>query len=150
MTLQTKQIETAVHDIHDFFTDWVGGRCPGDAQTFSRNALDRISDDLVAIFPAGLRFGKKDFEGYMHSIYGSNPDFRIKIKDIRVSHVSDRMAVVNYEEWQRDAKDSDQPNNGRLTTMVIGEKSANGGLEILQVHETWLPDDVVASGDFNF
>jgi len=150
MTLQTHQIETAIHDIHDFFTDWVGGRCPGDAETFRKNALDRISDDLVAIFPAGQRFDKKDFEGYMASIYGSNPDFRIKIRDIRVSQIRDGMAVLNYEEWQRDAKDSDKPNNGRVTTMVVGERPVNGGLEILQVHETWLPDDVVASGDFDF
>ena len=88
MTLQTAQIETAIHDIHDFFTDWVGGRCPGDAETFQRNALDRISDDLVAIFPAGRRFGKEEFKGYMSSIYGSNPEFRIKIRDIRVNHVN--------------------------------------------------------------
>jgi hypothetical protein len=149
MTLQTAQIETAIHDIHDFFTDWVGGRCPGDAETFQRNALDRISDDLVAIFPAGRRFGKEDFKGYMSSIYGSNPDFRIKIRDIRVNHVDGNMAVVNYQEWQKAAKDSDRPNNGRITTMVLGEKPT-GGVEILQVHETWLPDETVATESFEF
>ena len=26
MTLQIAQIETTIHDISDFFTDWVGGR----------------------------------------------------------------------------------------------------------------------------
>ncbi len=150
MTLETLQIETAIHDIHEFFTDWVGGRCPGDAETFQRNALDRISDNLIAIFPAGRRFGKEDFNGYMSSIYGSNPDFRIKIRDVRVTHLNDGMAVVNYEEWQRAAKDSDRPNNGRVTTMVVGEKRSGEGIEILQVHETWLPDEVVAAGDFNF
>ena len=149
MTLQTAQIESAIHDIHEFFTDWVGGRCPGDAETFQRNALDRISDDLVAIFPAGRRFGKEDFKGYMSSIYGSNPDFRIRIRDIRVNHVNDTMAVVNYQEWQKAATDSDQSNNGRITTMVLGEKHS-GGVEILQVHETWLPGEVVAAGDFDF
>jgi hypothetical protein len=137
-------------DIHEFFTDWVGGRCPGDAETFQRNALDLISDDLVAIFPSGRRFGKVDFKGYMSSIYGSNPDFRIKIRELRVTHLSDGMAVVNYEEWQRAAKASDRANNGRATTMVVGEKRSGEGIEILQVHETWLPDDAVAAGDFNF
>ncbi|HSM40215.1 MAG TPA: nuclear transport factor 2 family protein [Afifellaceae bacterium] len=150
MTLKTTEIETAIHDIHAFFTDWVGGRCPGDAATFRQNALDRISDDLVAIFPAGRMFGKKDFEGYMSGIYGSNPDFRIDIRDIRIAHSGDDMAVVNYQEWQRNAKDSDQPNNGRLTTMVVGARPSGDGIEILQVHETWLPEEVVAEGDFDF
>lgn len=150
MALTTHDIETAIHDIHAFFTDWVGGRCPGDAETFRRNALDHISDDLVAIFPAGRTFGKKDFEGYMTGIYGTNPDFRIKIRDVRVTHNDGETAVVNYHEWQRNAKDSDQPNNGRITTMVVGARSSGGGLEILQVHETWLPEEVVALGSFDF
>ena len=149
MTLQIAQIETTINDISDFFTDWVGGRCPGDVETFRRNALDRLADDLVAIMPGGRSFGKKDFEDYMKSIYGSNPDFRIKIRDIRLSHRSGNIAVVNYHEWQRNAKDSDDPNNGRVTTMVVRDRGA-GAPEILQVHETWLPKDVVLSGDFNF
>jgi hypothetical protein len=150
MTLEFTRIETAVHDIHDFFTDWVGGRCPGDAETFKRNALDRLADDLVAIMPGGRSLGKKDFEGYMKSIYGSNPDFRIKIRDIRRNHQSGDLAVVNYHEWQRNAKDSDEPNNGRVTTMVIRDRGGDHGPQILQVHETWLPEEIVASGNFNF
>ncbi|RYH06739.1 nuclear transport factor 2 family protein [Tropicimonas sp. IMCC6043] len=150
MTLPTAEIEATIFDIHAFFTDWVGGRCPGDKETFQRNALDRISDDFVAIFPAGRMFGKKDFEGYMGSIYGSNPEFRIKIRDIRVQHATADIAVVNYEEWQRDAKDSDSPNNARVTTMVLGGKPEGDGLHVLQVHETWLPDEVQADGDYSF
>lgn len=150
MSLETQDIETAILDIHEFFTEWVGGRCANDPEIFRKRALDRISDGLVAVFPAGRMFGKKDFEGYMTGIYGSNPDFRIKIRDIRVNHRSDGMAVVNYQEWQRNARDSDEPNNGRITTMVVGEKPSGEGVEILQVHETWLPQDVVEAGDFSF
>lgn len=150
MTLNTHEIENAIHNIHAFFTDWVSGRCPGDAGTFRHNALDHISDDLVAIFPAGRAFGKKDFEGYMSGIYSSNPDFRIMIRDLRVTHNDGKTAVVNYHEWQRNAKDSDQPNNGRITTMVVGAKPSGDGVEILQVHETWLPEEIVAAGNFDF
>ncbi|MER8993382.1 nuclear transport factor 2 family protein [Mesorhizobium sp. M0482] len=150
MSLQTKEIEATIHDVHEFFTDWVTGRCRGDDAMFKKNALDRISEDLVAIMPGGRAFGKKDFAGYMKSIYGSNPAFRIKIRDIRISHQSADLAVVNYHEWQRDAKDSDQPNNGRVTTMVVRDRGYSRGPEILQVHETWLPADVVQSADFAF
>ena len=58
MSLQTKQIETVIHDINEFFTDWVGGRCPGDAETFRKNALDRLSDGLVASSLGEDRSGK--------------------------------------------------------------------------------------------
>ncbi|HZD26807.1 MAG TPA: nuclear transport factor 2 family protein [Alphaproteobacteria bacterium] len=150
MPLQTKQIEAMIRDIHEFFTDWVGGRCPGDDATFKKNALDRISDDLVVIMPGGRSLGKSDFAGYMKSIYGSNPAFRIKIRDIRINHRSADVAVVNYHEWQRDAKDSDEPNNGRITTMVVRDRGESQGHEILQVHETWLPADTVQSADFAF
>mgnify|MGYP006187582329 CR=1 FL=1 len=88
MSLQTKEIEAAILDIHEFFTDWVGGRCPGDDATFQKNALERISDNLVVIMPGGRSFGKKDFAAYMKGIYGSNPAFRIKIRDIRIRHQS--------------------------------------------------------------
>jgi hypothetical protein len=150
MTLATEQIEATIRDISEFFTDWVGGRCPGDEETFKRNALDRISDDLVVIMPGGRSFKKNDFAGYMKGIYGSNPAFRIKIRDIRVSHMAGELAVVNYHEWQRDAKDSDNPNNGRVTTMVVRDRDQDRGPEILQVHETWLPADVIEKEDFAF
>jgi hypothetical protein len=150
MTLRTEQIEATIHDIHEFFTDWVGGRCPGDDVTFQKNALDRLSDDLVAIMPGGRSFGKNDFEGYMKGIYASNPAFRIEIRDIRIRHTGADLAVVNYHEWQRDAKDSDDPNNGRITTMVVRDRGKGREPEILQVHETWLPDEVVKNADFEF
>jgi len=150
MTLQIEEVEATIHDIHEFFTDWVGGRCPGDAETFRKNALDRLGDDLVAIMPGGRSFGKNDFAGYMKSIYGSNPDFRIRISDIRISHRNGEMTVVNYNECQRNAKESDPPNNGRVTTMVLRDRSRDAGPEIVQVHETWLPDALVKEADFGF
>ncbi len=150
MSLEIGRIEAAIHEIHDFFTDWVGGRCSGDGDTFKLHALDRLADDLVAIMPGGRSFGKKDFARYMKSIYGSNPDFRIKIRDVRLSHQSGDLSVVNYQEWQCNAKDSEEPNNGRITTMVVRDRGMDAIPEILQVHETWLPKDIVASGNFAF
>ncbi len=144
------EIERVIHEIHAFFTDWVGGRCPGDPDTFRKGALDHISEDLAAIFPAGRSFGRCDFESYMGGIYGSNPKFRIQIRDIRLRHLTAEIAVVTYEEWQRDARDSEEPNNGRITTMVLSRGKSGAGPQILHVHETWLPDEIVAAGDFDF
>lgn len=150
MTLQAVEIERTIHDIHAFFTEWVSGRCPGEAEIFKTRALDRIADDWVGIFPVGRKFGKKDFEGYMSAMYASNPDFRIRIRNVEVPHLAERMAVANYQEWQRNARDSDKPDNGRIVTMVLGMRPSHGGIQILQVHETWLPEEIVAAEDFDF
>jgi hypothetical protein len=149
MTDLLKRVQTEIDDIHAFFTDWVNGTCPGDEDTFRTNALDHMADNLVVTMPAGRSFGKSDFAGYMSSIYGSNPDFKIKIRDLVLRHHIGSAIVVNYKEWQRNAQDSDNPNNGRQTTMVLRELG-NNGFEFLQVHETWLPPEEVENGDFSF
>ena len=149
MSSVSKRIQTEIDGIHDFFTDWVNGNCSGDEETFKTRALDHMADSLVVTMPAGRTFGKSDFAGYMGSIYGSNPDFKIKIRNIKIRHQVGDIVVVNYDEWQRGAKDSDDPNNGRRTTMVLRDLDGDA-FEFLQVHETWLPKDVVESGDFNF
>ena len=150
MSLAREEIEILIHDIHDFFTDWIGGRCPGDAKTLKTRALDRISDDFVAVFPAGRKSGKSDFERSMSGSYGSSPDFRIRISDMSVPHLGNGLAIVIYREWQRGAKNSDEPENGRITTMVVGPRLSGDGLEILHVHETWLPREEVEKADFDF
>lgn len=147
MTLKTSEIETVINDLHDFLTDWVGGRCPGDPKTFRRNALDRLSDDFVAVVPAGRALGKGEFGSQMSSLYGSNPEFRVEIRDFGVRHTGSGIAVVGYREWRKSSKDDETPENGRIATMILGE-TAGGGVEILRLHETWLPDEVVAEERF--
>jgi hypothetical protein len=76
-----------------------------------------------------------------------SPAFNIAIRNVVVRRRIGPVLIANYEEWAHDAPN--QPHrNARRTTMVL--RDDNGRLDILHHQETWLPDDVVKSGDFNF
>lgn len=135
-------------DIHRFFTDWVSGACPEDDATFRKGLLDRLSRNAMVIMPGGMAFEAEVFTKYMRGIHGSNPKFRIDIRNVNVRHRVGDVLVATYEEWQRDARDSMPPNNGRISTMVIADRG--GRFEVLHVHETWLPAEVMVAGPYDF
>ena len=141
------RVRDAIVAQHEFFTKWVRGECAGDDATFDAG-VRRLSAELIGIMPGGKAFTFDAFSQYMRSIYASNPKFRIKIRNVAIRHHIGPVFVVNYDEWERDAKDSTPANNGRLTTMVLRE--SDDDFEILQVHETWLPAEVMAAGDYDF
>jgi hypothetical protein len=83
----------------------------------------------------------------MREAHGSNPDFRIAIRDVTIRHESDTQVVATYTEWQRNAMNSDNADNGRLTTVML---SRGKPLRWLHVQETWLPEDIATAGPYNF
>jgi len=148
MTEYHDRVRNHIEAINAFFMEWVGGRCPDDDATFKAGALDRLSDSLTVVMPAGKAFGIADFEGYMRGIYATNPKFRIKMRNFALRQRIGDVAVVTYQEWQRDALDSTPANNGRFSTMVLQDMGDR--FEILHVHETWLPEEQVSAGKFDF
>lgn len=141
------RVRDAIVAQHDFFTAWVAGRCAGDETTFDEG-VRRLSRQLSVIMPGGKAFTFDVFAKYMRSIYASNPKFRIKIRNVAIRHRVGDVFVVNYEEWERDAKDSTPANNGRLSTMVLRDRGSD--FDILHVHETWMPAEIMAAGDYDF
>jgi hypothetical protein len=55
--------------------------------------------------------------------------------------------LATYEEWQRNALASKPADNGRIATVVfkIGDP-----LKWVHIHETWLPEAVMAPDDYDF
>lgn len=141
------RVRDAIVAQHDFFTAWVSGRCAGEEAAFDEGTR-RLSRQLSVIMPGGKAFTFDVFAEYMRSNYASNPKFRIKIRNVVIRHRVGDVLVVNYEEWERDAKDSIPANNGRLSTIVLRDRGTD--FDILHVHETWLPADVMAAGEYDF
>ena len=59
------------------------------------------------------------------------------------------IAVVTYEEWQRDAITTPTPNTGRLCTGVLTLEGVDK-MRWIHMHQTWLPPDRVAEETFEF
>ena len=148
MSGDLERVRAHIIGIHRFFTDWVSGSCPGDDATFRAGLLDRIAPDTTVIMPGGVGYPAEVFTKYMRGLHGTNPGFRIQIRNITLRHHVGEVYVVNYEEWERNARDSTPPDNGRLSTMVLRDRGDR--LEILHVHETWLPAEVMAAGPYDF
>ena len=138
-------VRNEVEAVHRFFVDWFSGAAPEGA--FESRFVDRLDPDMVFIPPAGARVG---FDALVSSIRkgrGSNPDFRVAIRKVQVHRVLDDHIVATYEEWQRNALMSSPTDNGRIATVLFARAQS---FRWLHIHETWLPDAVMAAGPYDF
>ena len=83
----------------------------------------------------------------IRSGYGSNPDFRIAIRNVKVCRVLDQYILATYEVWQRNARASKTPDNARIATALFENAER---LRWLHIHETWMPASCVTADSFDF
>ena len=141
----TRAVRREVEALHEFFVGWFAGELPEEA--LNSAFVDRLGADFVLIPPGGIVVGRQDIANAIRDSRGSNADFRIAIRDVQIRQILDDYLVVTYEEWQRNALQSSPPDNGRLATALFRRGPP---LEWLHVHETWLPEAVMAAGPYDF
>ncbi len=138
-------VRAEVEELHEFFVGWFAGTLPADSlDEVVRNRMDR---GFAIVPPSGNLLTCDVLTEGLRQAYGSNPRFRIEIRDVRLRHVSDDWVLATYEEWQRHAKASTPPDNARLSTVLFGRSNP---LKWLHVHETWLPREVMDACPFDF
>ncbi len=140
-----REVCEEIEALHEFFVDWFAGTRPQDSLQELFRA--RFDPGFVLIPPSGALLNLEELGNVLQSAYGSNPEFRIAIRHVSVRRAGNELILATYEEWQRNAKASDPPDNGRITTALFrrGEK-----LQWVHVHETWLPEAVMAAGPYDF
>ena len=145
----TEDLESNVREeverIHRFFVDWFSGAVP--ESDFETQLVSRLDPNFVIVPPDGALMEFDALVPGLRQGYGSNPDFRIAIRNLRVRHVSQDHVIATYEEWQRNARSSASPNNGRISTAIFTNTDP---LIWLHIHETRLPEDVSAAGPYDF
>ncbi len=146
MSNDLERVRTFIVGLHKFISDWVSGKETDESKwgTFIKN----FSPEFMVVMPAGRGFGVETFSGYMTSIHGKNPKFKIQIRNVTLRHKAGDVYVVMYEEWEKDAMDSDPANNGRQSSMVLRERG--DAFEVLHLQETWLPAEQMAAEPFDF
>ena len=142
-------IENAIRDeveaLHAGFVGWFSGRLPKAA--FETEIMTRFDPEIILIPPAGVILGRDALGEMLYSAHGSNPEFRIAIRNVKLRRELNGCLLATYEEWQRNALASDPPDNARVATVVFRHTEP---LKWLHVHETWLPEDVAAAGPYDF
>ncbi len=136
--------------LHHFFIDWFSGAIENTDAAFAEGLVNRFAPSCILIQPNGSRSQSAEFCATVRNGYGSNPEFRIAIRNVSlVWHSSDHV-LATYEEWQRNAKSSTPPDNGRVATVLFRWEPTASALRWLHIHETWLPIAVMRRGPYDF
>ena len=144
--LARKEIE----GLHEFFVDWFGGLIDEEEAVFEQRFSVRFSSDCELIQPSGDTLTRDVFFQAVKNSYGSSPDFRIAIRNVRVrAELPGDHLLVSYEEWQRNAINSKPADNARAAS-VLFSRDANGIFQWLHIHETWLPEKMTPPDRFDF
>lgn len=147
MTRDLERASALIVDLHQVFTDWVSGACAKRADLLAAGVSRHFARGFVGITARGAIMTLGAVEQWMDAVHGRGPAYRIAIRNVTVRARIGTALIVTYEEWQRGALDPPHT-NARLSTMVCDDRGER--LEIVHLHEAWLPDEVVKGGDFTF
>lgn len=139
-----------VVELHRFFVDWFRGRCAGGEADYDRLFAARLAPSFAMVPPAGKIVTRADLLTGMREAYGSNPAFAIAIRNCELRWEGERHLLATYEEWQRGAVHSKPSDNARMATVLLRRREGELPFEWLHLHETWMPEEDRAAGDFNF
>ena len=139
------RVREEIEALHAFFVEWFSGALAENA--FDASLLPRLAPDLVFIPPAGRLLGHDDLVSSIRKGYATNAEFRVQIRNVRVQREFGSHVLATYEEWQRNALASEPPDNGRLATVLFG---VGERLQWQHIHETWLPEEIMRAGPYDF
>ncbi|MGI9301548.1 MAG: hypothetical protein ACR2RB_02420 [Gammaproteobacteria bacterium] len=140
MTTSVEEIvRQEIEDLHMFFIGWFSGAIL--ATDFDVGFLARFGPDFRLIPPAGSILTLDELAASVRKGYGTNPDFRIAIRNVTVRRVLDSHILATYEEWQRNALASTPPENARIATVLFDHSEP---LRWLHIHETRMRSTVDA------
>lgn len=139
-----KDVRREIEDLHVFFVNWFNGKAPKQALKSQFSA--RFHPNFVFISPGGQVLQLNQLTAGITSTYATHQNFRIKIRDVAIRHDLGNYLMATYTEWQIGSKRT-PTKNGRLSSVILTKQWP---MKWLQVHETWLPEDVQAAGPYDF
>lgn len=151
MSQLQRRISAEIEALHSFLSHWLNGTLSKSDDVFSAGIQDRLSNSFHNIQPAGLLLGREQLLSQIHQGYARSPGFKIKIRNVRLLNTlsEDRFIIAVYEEYQKNARNSERKNNARLSTVAF-ENRENSILNWLYIHETWLPAECHSESMFEF
>lgn len=150
--MRALDVPAEVRALHECFVAWFSGACAASDAWFDAHFCCRLAEDFEIVLPGGRRLARQALLEDLRAAHGSNPAFRIQVRDVRVRALGGGAVwLVTYEEWQRNARRSTPPDNGRITSAtLVPDAQCPYGLKWVHAHETWLPAEVVVADPFDF
>ena len=134
-------IREEIEAVHRFISAWFCGDVPRSADRFSAGLGDRLAPDLVNIQPSGRMLTRDALLASIENGHGANPLFRIEIEDVQMRYIGgDDLVLATYVERQSGALQSN-PENSRISSVLMRRRPGTGALEWLHIHETAAPTD---------
>jgi hypothetical protein len=140
-----ERIRSEVEALHEFFVGWFSGVLA--SSEFEAGFLARFDPEFLLVPPAGTLRSLDQLADAVRSAHGTNPEFRIAIRNVTLRRQPDGYLLATYEEWQRNALVSTPPENARIATVLFRNSVP---LRWLHIHETWLPEAVSRAGAYDF
>jgi len=144
----TTRVTREIEALHAFFVDWFTGSIPASDEVFERRFSQRFDPTCLLIPPAGSTLNNTQLTSAIRGTYGNSPGFSIAIRRVQVRWQRGDTILATYEEWQRNARKSTPPDNGRAASVLFADLGSR--LSWLHIHETWLPPEVMAAGPYDF
>jgi hypothetical protein len=131
------EAQVEIERLHQFLTDWFGGKLQQRAAVFETGLADHLHDDFEMVQPAGKVFGRMATLEMIRGGWGTNPAFRIAISNVRLlgDWPAAGLALAGYVEHQCGARNS-LTENARRSTVLFERR--DGHLKWRHLHETAL------------
>lgn len=110
-------VKQEVERLHAFISGWFRGEI--DAAEFEPAFAARLDPDFENIQPSGRVLKRADLLEPIRAAHGTNPDFRITIREPRVLGTWPGLILATYVEEQFGALNSDPPDNDRRSTALF-------------------------------
>jgi hypothetical protein len=146
-----EQIVHEVDDLHNLFLAWYAGKPARNRDWYDLNIAARMDTQFSIVSPSGITLAHDEILMLIYEGHGQSKEFRINTRNAKLLRRDGNIVLVSYEEWQHHAVNSPASQNGRISTalLAVDEAQANG-LRWLHVHETWLPDEIQKTGNYDF
>lgn len=142
MTQETidERVRREIETVHAFISAWFRGAVGQSRTAFDEQLADRLAPPFVNIQPSGRVLTRADLLASLYDGHGSNPNFAISIADstVRYRGHAGRLVMATYREHQKGARNTNPPDNARISTVLFEMPDGDGRPIWLHIHETGL------------
>ena len=131
-------LRAEVESMHDVLAAWFRGDEKADGEHFQEILIDRFAPELRIIYPSGTMLTRDELFDPVFAAHGSNPPFRVAIRDFRLVALSSDKALATacYIEDQFNALNTTPSDNSRRSTVVFRLSPDAREISWLHIHET--------------